>query len=355
MRKLFVVLAAGALLSAPTLFAQAEQTLDMYFIDVEGGQAALYVSPTGESLLFDVGGGSPASNARDVPRIMEVIREAGVIVLDHVIISHYHGDHVGGAVPLSEILPVRTWYDHGGWTSELRSNRRAAFETWRELRQSAHVIVPEPGEKIGITGLDVTVVSSAANLLQTAMAGAPGAGMANPMCSSNVPKKQDPTPENLYPIGAVIEYGSFRMLNLADLTWDQEAELVCPSNLLGTVDLYQTSRHGGDYSGNRTLVHSVQPRVAIMNNNNTKGGTPGTFEIVTSAPRLQDFWQLHYSDNVSEDVNSPEQFIANFTGPRAHDPAYYIKVSARTDGSFTVTNSRNGFSKDYPAASAGTQ
>ena len=130
MRKLFVVLAAGALLSAPTLFAQAEQTLDMYFIDVEGGQAALYVSPTGESLLFDVGGGSPASNARDVPRIMEVIREAGVIVLDHVIISHYHGDHVGGAVPLSEILPVRTWYDHGGWTSELRSNRRAAFETW---------------------------------------------------------------------------------------------------------------------------------------------------------------------------------------------------------------------------------
>ena len=355
MRKSLVTLAVGALFVVPTLFAQAEKTLDIYFVDTEGGQAALYVSPTGESLLFDVGGGNAEANARDVPRIMEVVQKAGVIQLDHVIISHYHGDHVGGAVPLSEMLPVLNWYDHGGWTSELRSNRRAAFETWRELRASAHVTVPSPGDKIDISGIDVTVVSSAGNLLKTAMAGAPGAGMSNPLCSSNVPKKQDPTPENSFPIGAVIQYGSFRMLNLADLTWDQEAELVCPGNLLGTVDLYQTTRHGGDYSGNQTLVHSVRPRAAIMNNSDTKGGTPDTFRIVTSSPGLQDFWQLHYSDNVSQDVNSPEQFIANFTGPRSHDPAYYIKLSARTDGSFTMTNSRNGFSKEYPAASRSTQ
>ena len=168
----------------------------------------------------------------------------------------------------------------------------------------------------------------------------------NPLCANALRKAQDATPNNYESIGVVVEYGRFRYLDLADLTWNQEVELVCPSNLLGLVSVYRTSRHGGDYSGAQALVHSVRPRIAIMNNNPTKGGTPDTFRIVKGSPGLEDFWQLHYSDNVTKEVNSSEQLIANFT---AQDGGHYIKLSARSDGSFRVTNGRNGFSKEYPA------
>jgi hypothetical protein len=128
-------------------------------------------------------------------------------------------------------------------------------------------------------------------------------------------------------------------------------ELVCPANLLGNVSVYRTSRHGTEWSGAQALVHSVRPRVAVMNNNPTKGGVPGTFQVVKSSPGLEDFWQLHYSDNVGKEVNSAEQFIANFTGPG--DGGHHIKLSARNDGSFSVKNGRNGFTKEYPATQGG--
>jgi hypothetical protein len=83
-----------------------------------------------------------------------------------------------------------------------------------------------------------------------------------------------------------------------------------------------------------------------MNNNPTKGGVAGTFDILKRSPGLEDLWQLHLSDNVPKDVNAPEPFIANFTG---EDAGHHIKLSARSDGSFTVTNARNGFTKEYPA------
>jgi hypothetical protein len=189
-------------------------------------------------------------------------------------------------------------------------------------------------------------VSAAGELMTTPLPGV--RRVPNPLCANAQRKAQDATPNNFESIGVVVEYGRFRYLDLADLTWNQEVELVCPANLLGTVSVYRTSRHGGDYSGAQALVHSVRPRIAVMNNNPTKGGTPDTFRIVKGSPGIQDFWQLHYSDNVSQEVNSAESFIANFTGAR--DGGHYIKLSARSDGSFTVTNGRNGFTKEYPAA-----
>ena len=149
-------------------------------------------------------------------------------------------------------------------------------------------------------------------------------------------------------LGAVIKYGNFRMLDLSDVIWNNEKDLVCPRNLLGTVDVYHTSRHGTDFAGSPALVHAVHPRIAIMNNGAMKGGTKGMFEIVRSSPAFEDFWQLHYSE-VSRESNSPDQFIATVESAAGHR-GYYLKLSARTDGSFTVTNERNGFSKDYPAS-----
>lgn len=330
--------------------AQVQKPLDIYYVDTEGGKAVLFVSPTGETLLYDTGTGG--DNGRDLNRIMAVIDAAQLPTrqLDHVIVSHYHGDHVGNAAGIADRLPIRNFYDHGGWTAELQTNRAAAFNTYNAIRQRAHVTVPKVGSKMPITGFDVTFVSSVGELITSPVPGMPGAGTPNSLCREFVPKVLDPTPENYYTLGVVIQYGNFRMLDVADLNWNQEKDLVCPNNLLGTgFDVYNTTRHGTDFAGAPVLVHGARPRVVVMNNSPRKGGTPDTFKIVKSSPGLQDFWQLHYSENVSKETNSPDQFIANVDSALTSHPAHYIKLSARTDGSFTMTNSRNGFSKQYPA------
>ena len=351
MRRMLLAVMAAALLATPAAQTQGQNTTDIYFIDTEGGQATLIVSPTSgilgtkETLLLDAGNLNPAG--RDADRILAALKDAGVDQrIDHLVVTHYHGDHVGGVAALADKVTIRRVLDPGPYTPETNGNREAGFMSYLPLRQILPVSIAKPGQKISVAGLDVHVLSSAGELISAPLPGVRRA--ANPLCANAQRKAQDNTPNNFESIGVMVEFGRFRYLDLADLTWNQEIDLVCPNNLLGTVAVYRTSRHGGDYSGAQVLVHSVRPRIAVMNNNPTKGGTPDTFRIVKSAPGIQDFWQLHYSDNVSKEVNSSEQFIANFTGAR--DGGHYIKLSARSDGSFTVTNGRNGFTKEYPAA-----
>ena len=335
--------------------AQPPGTMELYFIDTEGGQSVLIVSPSNgmlgarETLLIDAGNLTNPPG-RDADRIVAAMKDAGVDRIDQMVVSHYHGDHVGGVAALADKVPIRRVYDPGPFADELAGNRAAGFNSYLPVRAKMHVTVPKPGAKIPVAGLDVNIVSSAGDLTTMPVPGVRAA--ANPLCATAKEREQDNTPNNYESIGMVIEYGKFRYLDLADLTWNQELQLVCPQNLLGTVALYRTTRHGTDWSGADALVHAVRPRVAVMNNSPTKGGTPGTFQIVKSSPGLEDFWQLHYSDNVSKDVNSTESFIANFTGEG--DGGHYIKVNARSDGSFTVKNGRNGFTKEYRAPSPGT-
>jgi len=351
MRRMWLAVMAAAVLAAPVARTQGQNTTDIYFIDTEGGQATLIISPTSgtlgtkETLLLDAGNLNPPG--RDADRILAALKAAGVDErIDHLVVSHYHGDHVGGVAALADKVTIRRVLDPGPFTPETNGNREAGFMSYLPLRQILPVSIAKPGQKISVAGLDVHVLSSAGELISAPLPGVRRA--ANPLCANAQRKAQDNTPNNFESIGVMVEFGRFRYLDLADLTWNQEIDLVCPANLLGTVAVYRTSRHGGDYSGAQALVHSVRPRIAVMNNNPTKGGTPDTFRIVKSSPGIQDFWQLHYSDNVSQEVNSPESFIANFTGAR--DGGHYIKLSARSDGSFTVTNGRNGFTKEYPAA-----
>jgi competence protein ComEC len=276
------------------------------------------------------------------------MKEAGVDRIDYMVISHYHGDHVGGVAALADKVPIRRVYDPGAFADELAGNRAAGFKSYMTVRDMMHVTLARPGMKIPVAGLEVNLVSAAGDLTTTPVPGVRRA--ANPLCAGAKEREQDNTPNNYESIGQVIEFGKFRYLDLPDLTWNQEMQLVCPQNLLGTFQLYRTSRHGTDWAGAEVLVHTVRPRVAVMNNNPTKGGTPGTFQIVRSSPGIEDFWQLHYSDFVSKDVNSPDNFIANFT---KEDPGHHIKVTARSDGSFTVKNGRNGFTKEYRPGSAG--
>lgn len=351
MRRMWLPVAALALLASAAAQTQGQNTTNIYFIDTEGGQATLIISPsngilgTKETLLLDAGNLNPPG--RDAERIVAAMKDAGVEWVDTLVVSHYHGDHVGGVAALFDKVPVRRVLDPGPFIPEQNANREAGYLSYVPIRQHAHVVIPKPGMKIPVAGLDVHVVSSAGDLLTTPLPGVRRAN--NPQCANAQRRAQDPTPNNAESIGVVLEYGRFRYLDLADLTWNQEMELVCPANLLGTVSVYRTSRHGTEWSGAQALVHSVRPRVAVMNNNPTKGGVPSTFQIVRSSPGLEDFWQLHYSDNVGKDVNSAEQLIANFTD--AGDGGHYIKLSARTDGSFTVMNGRNKFVKEYPAPS----
>jgi competence protein ComEC len=327
---------------APQQTPAGQKSLDIYFIDTEGGQATLFVPAPGEALLMDTGTGGDGNKQAD--RISAAIKEAGVQQLDYVIVSHYHGDHVGNAAELANRLPIRHFIDHGPYTVELQPSRSAAFVSYLQVREKAHASVAKAGDKIPVAGLDVEVVSSAGDLLKTPLPGVPGSGAPNPACSEFTPKDQDPTPENYESVGIVVRFGKFRLLDLADLTWNQENDLVCPKNLLGTFDVYHTTRHGTEWSGSPELVHGARARVAVMNNGPKKGGTSEAWRIIHSTPGFQDLWQLHYSELVDKDHNPPDDFIANLNET---DHGYALKMSVRPDGSFTMKNERNGFTKEY--------
>ena len=346
-RRLLILI---ALLAPPAAFRldaqlaapQPRSTLDIYFIDTEGGQATLFLPPGGESMLVDAG----FAGGRDADRIAAVLKQANVGVLDYLVITHYHGDHVGGAAELSARVPIRHFVDHGPYTVELQPNRVAGFAAYKPVRDMARVQVPRPGDAIPVQGLDVQVVSASGALIKTRMTGAPGAGAANPLCRDAKLKMPDPTPENTESIGLAVRYGSFRLLDLGDLTWNQEHQLVCPDNLLGTFDVFHTTRHGDPNSGAPQMVHAIRARVALMNNGERKGGAPEYWRIVRDAPGLEDFWQLHRSAAGGDEHNSPEPFLANLN---EMDHGHYIHMAVGQDGSFTVTNSRTGFMKTYAA------
>ena len=350
-RRLVVLVAAAAAIahSYPMRGAQKGKTLDVYFIDVEGGQSTLFVSPSGQSMLVDTGW----PGERDAARIVEVAKQAGVSQIDYLVITHYHGDHAGGVVDLASKIPIRTFVDHGPNVEEAPGTSKN-YAAYLPVRDKGKHLQAKPGDKIPVKGLQITVVSAAAETIAKAL---PGTGAVNPSCADFQPKDETKQPgvggENKQSLAMVISLGKFRMADFGDLTWNKEHDLACPNNLIGTVDLYMVTHHGMDISNLPMLVHAMQPRVAVMNNGANKGGAVATFETLKSSPGLEDLWQLHYAQ-AAADHNSPEQFIANTgtggtaaSGVPGETTANYIKVEARPDGSFTVTNSRNGYHKDY--------
>jgi len=337
-------------------------TLDIYYIDTEGGQSTLFVSPTGESLLVDTGN----AGDRDLGRIVDTLKSAGVKQIDHMWTTHYHGDHVGSLFNLAKQVPIIRFYDHGKPHPGDRVVAPKFLTAYEDLTQGKRTIV-KPGDKVKMAGLDITTVAAGNQYIRTNL---PGGGKQNAACT-NMQKKDESAyadPDNGESAGFVLSYGRFRTIDLGDLTWNGELDLMCPTNRIGTVDLYLTSHHGLAKSGAPALVHALQPRVAVMNNGTRKGGEPDSFRVLFGSPGLEDIWQLHWAYNVGLE-NSPATFVANIEdnatiagvlvppqpaaprgggfGGAAHSPAYLIKVSARQNGSFSVTNTRNGFSKTY--------
>ena len=333
-----LVLTVGLLLGAPTSRAQtpSQKPLDIFFIDVEGGQATLFVAPSGETMLVDTG--FPGFDGRDLARIEATAKQAGVSRIDYLVVTHYHTDHVGNVPALAPRIPIRNFVDHGP-TVETADTR--LYDAYVEARKTGKHLQVKPGDKIPIAGLDVTVVSAGGQTLAKPL---PGAGAANPLCGDHKPKDADPS-ENAQSVGIAIGYGRFRMIDLGDLTWNKEHDLVCPSNRIGPIDLYLTTHHGSDQSGPAVLVQAVAPRVAIMNNGPKKGGSPSAWRIVRTSPGLEDLWQVHYAVDGGAEFNTANELIANVDESTANA----IKVSASRDGSFTVANNRNGTTKTYKA------
>jgi competence protein ComEC len=329
----FAVLAAAA---PAGLGAQADKPLDIQFIDVEGGQATLVVSPSGESLLVDTG--YVGFNDRDADRIAAAVKQAGLSRIDYLVVTHYHADHVGGVPALAARVPIRAFVDHGP-TVEQGERPAKLYNDYVAVRAKGRHIVARPGDTLPIAGIDVRFVSAGGDLITRPLA---GAGGANPLCRDFAAKPPDPT-ENARSVGMMLSFGSFRMLDLGDLTWNKEHELVCPNNLIGAVDLYLTTHHGLDQSGPAVLVHAVRPRVVVMNNGAKKGGMASAWRIIRDSPGLEDLWQLHYAVDAGAEANAAEPFIANKDETTAHG----IRVSAARDGRFTVTNGRNGMTKTY--------
>jgi beta-lactamase superfamily II metal-dependent hydrolase len=337
-------------------------SLNIYYIDTEGGQSTLFVGPTGESLLVDTGN----AGDRDLGRIVDTLKTAGVKQIDHMWTTHYHGDHVGALLALAKQFPIVHFYDHGKPHASDRIVAAAFITSYEELSQGKRTIV-KPGDKVKMNGLDITTVASANQYIRTNLQ---GGGRQNTACTGVAKKDESayPDTDNGDSAGFVMTYGRFRTIDLGDLTWNGELDLMCPTNRIGAVDLYLTSHHGLEKSGAPALVHALQPRVAVMNNGTRKGGTPDAFRVLYESPGLEDLWQLHWSYNVGLE-NAPALFVANVDdnatvasvltaqapnagrggagAAAAHSPAHLIKVSAEQDGTFTVTNTRNGFSKTY--------
>jgi beta-lactamase superfamily II metal-dependent hydrolase len=357
-------LLAGTLVAAQM---RSTRSLDIYVVDVEGGNATLFVSPTGESLLIDAGNGGAAA-ARDASRILAAAADAGVTSISNLIITHYHGDHFGGVAELASRIPVWNYIDHGGNVQPAAAADEFLQKVYPALFAKSKHTIAKPGDRVAVAGLDFRIVASAGQPLKTPLQ---GAGKPNPFCAGFKPQDPDPT-ENAQSVGSIVTFGRFRALHLGDLTWNKEFDLMCPNNPIGTVDLWMVSHHGQASSNSPVVAHAIRPRVAIMNNGTRKGGQPDAMRIIQSAPGLEDLWQVHFSLLSGQEYTVPGMFIANAAdeegtampiapmaapapgagappAPAHNGKAFWIKVSAREDGSFTVTNTRNGFSKTYEA------
>lgn len=329
---------AIAALCFATCVSAAPKDLTVYFIDVEGGQATLFVTASGQSVLIDTG--FPGFNGRDANRIAATAKEAGVKQIDYLLITHFHLDHVGGVPAIAAVLPIRNFVDHGDTVEHAGGGQKLYDDYLKEVAKGNHIVV-KPGDKLPIKGLDWTIVSAAGKVLDTAL---PGAGKPNAFCDAFKPKDTDPT-ENAQSTGSRIVFGKFRAVDLGDLTWNKEHDLMCPNSKIGEAEVYIVSHHGLDISGSPALVDAVHPKVAIMNNGEKKGGTVEAWDTIHASPGIMDIWQLHFSAAGGEAHNTGEKMIANMA--TAGDAGNYLKLTAHVNGHFEVSNPRNGFSKKY--------
>jgi competence protein ComEC len=325
----------------------ARTTLDIITIDVEGGKSLLIVSPSGESLLFDVGWPRAANRDASTEQIVDAIRAAGLKQIDYLVISHFDVDHMGDVPALATRIPIRHLIDHGEIqfpaAAAPNPSARDRFNAYVAFRRTIDHRVLKAGDRIPLKDVRIDVVVAGGQQISKPLA---GGGIVNSLCATHAqaPVIERDVEDN-QSIGLLLTYGRFRFLDLADLEAHHSHDLVCPANLVGHVDAYHVNVHGQFKGMAPELVGALRPAVAIMGNGARKGGDPETWPLLRATPGLVDVWQMHYSELGSADTNPPSEFIANLQG--TSDEHYVIKLSVGDDGRYSVTNTRNGLTKTY--------
>ncbi len=318
----------------------AAKNLEIYWIDAEGGASTLIVSPSGQSLLVDTANQTP--DDRDAKRIFAATQQAGLKKIDILLTTHFHGDHIGAMPALAKMIPIEMYMDHGESVEMNRPKVAAAYKEYEKLSGGKRKIL-KPGDTIPLKGVDIEVIMSAGQAITKPLK---GGGAANAACAEFKEHAAEPDPDNDQSVGFVLRYGKFSFIDMGDLTWNYEQKLVCPANLIGKIDLYQTTHHGLDRSNSPQFVWAIQPKVAVMNDGPRKGGPPSVFETLRKSSGLEDIWQGHLALGTPKEVNTEERMIANLE-PTAECKGNLLKASVDSKGQFTMTNLRNGFSKTY--------
>ena len=327
-----VLALAGAAAGQPS-----RASLDIYWIDVEGGAATLIVTPAGQSILMDAGWNR--EDARDAERIRAALQDAGVERLDFFIASHFHGDHVGGLATLAERVPIGQFIDHGDSVDQASERGKATWEAYLEAAGDRRRSI-RPGDKLPLRGLEFSFVTAHGETLERPLLPLGP----NPHCSGSWPAPVE-SGENAVSLGYLLSLGAFQFLDLGDATVGLQLKLACPVNKLANVDVYQAPHHGNGVAPQ--LTWALEPAVAVINNGPRKGGGAEGFQVLADTPRLEDVWQSHRPLDTDPAYRTADDLTANLANEddcRGH----WIKATVNPDGrSYSITNGRNGVSRAY--------